>query len=192
MNIDTLKKGLTIEDNLLGLSMKFHTRFGVFSPKAIDDGTKFLLDYLHYNPADISLDLGCGYGAIGLTLAKACPQGEVYLVDKDFVAVNLAKENAELNQLSNTHSQLSDGLRDLPSELQLDHIVSNMPAKVGKEQMEIFLHDAHRFLRPGGRMTVVTINGLRDYMKRGFKERFGVYKKTKQGKNYTVSWTQKT
>ncbi len=187
LDITTLKQGLTIKVNLLNQAMQFKTRFGVFSPKAIDEGTLFLLDYLDYKPDDISLDLGCGYGAIGLSLAKVCPQGLCYLVDKDFVSVNLANQNIILNKLSNAHAQLSDGLRDLDPSIKFTHIVSNMPAKVGKEQMAIFLADAYEAMAVGGRFSVVTINGLRDYMKRNFNEVFGNYQKIKQGKNYTIS-----
>jgi len=62
-----------------------------------------------------------------------------------------------------------------------------MPAKVGKELLAILLHDAHARLRPGGRLYVVTINGLRQYMKRNLGEVFGNYDKLKQGPHYTVA-----
>ena len=185
--INTFKEGLVIKSQLLGQTMHFKTRYGVFSPKSIDDGTKLLLDYLDYNADDICLDLGCGYGAIGLSLAKVCPNGFVHLVDKDFISVDLSQENIKLNQINNAKVQLSDGLQNLPKNLKFNHIISNMPAKVGKEQMAIFLHDAYAHLHLGGQMTIVTINGLRDYIKRHFKAVFGYYDKVKQGKHYTIS-----
>jgi 16S rRNA G1207 methylase RsmC len=69
--------------------------------------------------------------------------------------------------------------------------VSNIPAKVGKEMLSIFLHDIKQHLEPGGQFVVVTINGLRDYMKRTFNESFGNYEKVKQGRDYTISRTVK-
>ena len=65
-------------------------------------------------------------------------------------------------------------------------IVSNVPAKVGKEMMSLMLHDAHYALKDEGRLYLVTVNGLRQYMKRNLKEIFGNYKKLKQGKAYTI------
>jgi 16S rRNA G1207 methylase RsmC len=53
--------------------------------------------------------------------------------------------------------------------------------------MSIFLYDIHQRLQPQGQLVVVTINGLRDYMKRTFQETFGNYEKVKQGKDYTIS-----
>jgi 16S rRNA G1207 methylase RsmC len=60
-----------------------------------------LMKYLQVNKTDKCLDLGCGYGPIGLAVAKSCPQGEVHLVDKDFVAVELSNINAKLNHIDN-------------------------------------------------------------------------------------------
>ena len=53
--------------------------------------------------------------------------------------------------------------------------------------LAIILHDVHQQLAPGGQFVVVTINGLRQYMKRNFNEVFGNYEKVKQGKDYTIS-----
>ncbi len=187
VKINTLKQGLTLKTSLLGEQLIFKTRFGVFSPKKIDSGTKLLL--VHLSPAkdNVVLDLGCGYGAIGLTLAKIYPKSIVYLIDKDFVALELCKQNKILNQTHNAHILLSDGFSHLPNNLRFNHIVSNMPAKVGKEQMDIFLFDAYQYMKIGGRITVASISGLKDYMKRHFQNIFGNYKKIKQSKHYVIS-----
>jgi len=66
-------------------------------------------------------------------------------------------------------------------------VVSNVPAKVGREMLTILLCDAKARMNPGGEIVVVTINGLRDFIKRNFREVFGNYKKLKQGKAYTVA-----
>ncbi len=55
--------------------LEFYTTWGLFSPRTIDDGSRLLLDHLELEPADDCLDLGCGYGVLGLCMARAAPQG---------------------------------------------------------------------------------------------------------------------
>ena len=166
--------------------MTFDTTWGIFSPRAIDDGSIMLLKYLDVGPNDNCLDLGCGYGVLGLTMAKMAPQGTTLMVDKDYVAVDYANKNAKKNNITNASSRLSNGFSEVV-EKDFNVIVSNIPAKVGNELLYIFLNDAYDRLAPGGRFYVVTITGLRDFMKRAFKEVFGNYKKHKQGPAYTVA-----
>ncbi|WP_127471725.1 class I SAM-dependent methyltransferase [Thiomicrorhabdus aquaedulcis] len=185
--IDELKKDLLIQTQLMGKPLKFATTWGIFSPREIDSGTDLFLKYLDINDDEVVLDIGCGYGPLGLAIAANAPNGQVHMVDKDFVAVDYANKNAQLNHLPNAKAYLSNGLSAVPKELQFTTVVSNVPAKVGKEMLAILLHDVHRQLAPGGQFVVVTINGLRDYMKRNFIEVFGNYDKVKQGKDYTIS-----
>ena len=70
-------------------------------------------------------------------------------------------------------------------------MISNLPAKVGNELFYITFCDAYDRLQPGGRIVVVTINGLRQFIKRSFTEVFGNYKKVKQGASYTISSASK-
>lgn len=186
-NIEALKQDLQINANLLGNPLVFKTTWGIFSPREIDSGTDLLLKYLQIQPDEIALDIGCGYGPIGLAIAAIAKNGEVHMVDKDFVAVDYANKNAALNKLPNAKAYLSNGLSSVPKEIEFSTVVSNIPAKVGKEMLSIMLHDIKQQLKPGGQLVVVTINGLRDYMKRNFKEVFGNYEKVKQGRDYTIS-----
>jgi len=176
-----------IRAELLGQSLRFQTTWGLFSPREIDEGSALLLAHLKVAPTDVTIDLGCGYGALGVSIAKACPQGRVLMLDKDFVAVEYAQRNAALNGLSNCEVRLSNGLADVQETLAADTLVSNLPAKVGRELMTTFLLDAYAQLKPGGQIVVVTINGLREYIKKNFQAVFGNYEKLKQGKTYTVS-----
>ncbi|MCP4469155.1 MAG: methyltransferase [Gammaproteobacteria bacterium] len=164
----------------------FHTTWGLFSPRAIDDGSRLLLDHLQLAASDNCLDLGCGYGVLGLCMAKMAPQGHTLMIDKDFVAVDYAEKNRRHNRIDNASSLLSNGFDQIPAQ-QFDTIVSNIPAKVGKEMLYIYLFDALRYLKPGGSFYIVTITGLRQFFKRGFSEVFGHYEKIKQGKTYTVA-----
>lgn len=186
-DIPKLKQGLSIHKNLLNHDLTFKTRWGVFSPRNIDDGTMLLMQHLDIAKNHKCLDLGCGYGPIGLSVAKSCPEGEVHMVDKDFVAVELANINAKLNNLDNTHAYLSDGFSAVNTDNYFDQVISNVPAKVGREQLSIILSDAFDALKPEGKITFVTINGLRHFIKDNFKAVFGNYKKLKQGQKYTVS-----
>lgn len=185
--IDELKKDLLIEAELMGKPLKFATTWGIFSPREIDSGTDLFLKYLEIKEDEIALDIGCGYGPLGLAIAANAPKGQVHMVDKDFVAVDYANKNAQLNKLPNAKAYLSNGLSAVPKEMVFTTVVSNIPAKVGKEMLSILLHDVHAHLEPGGQFVVVTINGLRQYMKRNFMEVFGNYDKVKQGKDYTIS-----
>jgi 16S rRNA G1207 methylase RsmC len=113
------------------------------------------------------------------------------MVDKDFMAVNYSNSNAEYNNLNNAKAILSNAFDHIDPSLRFDIIASNIPAKVGKEMLSLILSDAKQRLNPDGKLYVVTINGLRQYMKRNLNEIFGNYKKLKQGKTYTVACAQK-
>ncbi|MDC0430798.1 methyltransferase [Candidatus Thioglobus sp.] len=186
-DIPKLKQDLLIESDLMGHKLNLKTRWGVFSPRAIDDGTVMFMKYLDIAEDDKCLDLGCGYGPIGLSVAKSCPQGEVHMVDKDFVAVELSNINAQLNHVSNAQAYLSDAFSAVGKQNYFDQVISNVPAKVGREQLSIILYDAYDALKPGGKITFVTINGLRHFIKDNFKSVFGNYKKLKQGQKYTIA-----
>lgn len=189
--LDEYRKDITFSDTLCNTSLNYKSTWGIFSPRELDDGTKLLMKYITINSADNCFDLGCGYGPIGLTMAKLAPNGQTTLVDKDFMAVEYANKNAELNKISNAKAQLSNGFQHIERSKTFNVIASNVPAKVGKEMMSLMLHDAHHHLEKEGRLYLVTVNGLRQYMKRNLKGIFGNYKKVKQGKAYTVHLAQK-
>lgn len=150
-----------------------------------------LIEHFKVEPNQNTIDLGCGYGPIGMAIAQQCPHGHVHLVDKDFVAVEYATRNAERNGLTHCQAYLSNALHHVPTDFVPDNIVSNLPAKVGKELLNIILQQSFERLPVGGRLCVVTISGLRDWAKRNFREVFGNYKKLKQGKTYAVSMAVK-
>ena len=188
--LDALRKDIVFSETLCGHKLTFHSTWGLFSPREIDEGTRLLLDRIEVEESDDCLDLGCGYGPIGLTLAKLANKGQTTLVDKDFVAIEYAQKNAQLNHIDNVDIRLSNGF-DQIKDKRFDLVTSNIPAKVGNELMTLFFSDAWQQMNTNGRIYVVTINGLRDYMKRTFKDIFGNYTKVKQGKNYTVSMAVK-
>lgn len=185
-----IRKSLKFKTELQGESLSFETTYGIFSPKEIDQGTKLLLRYLQVEDEFDCLDLGCGYGPVGIWMAKKAKNGQVIMLDKDFVAIDYANRNAKNNKVNNATALLSNGFSAL-EEQKFDLIVSNIPAKVGNEMLYLFLYDAFHHLKPGGKFVVVTVNGLRHFCKRTFNEVFGNYKKIKQGQAYTISSTTK-
>ena len=185
--LNKLRQDIVFGTQLGDETFTFHTTWGIFSPREIDEGTRLLVDRLEIAPGADCLDLGCGYGPIGLFMARRAPQGQTLMVDKDFMAVEYSNANAKHNGITNARAQLSNGFDHIDPALQFDLIASNIPAKVGKEMLSLILHDAKMRLRPGGRLYVVTINGLRQYMKRNLNEVFGNYTKLKQGRSYTVA-----
>ena len=184
--LDRLRRDIVFQTNIRGQQLVFHTTWGLFSPKGLDDGSRLLLDQLQVEHDDDTLDLGCGYGPLGLTLARLAPAGTSVLVDKDFVAVEYSRRNAELNDIRNVDIFLSNGF-DQVGTRRFDLIVSNLPAKTGKELYYLYFYDALLCMRPGASFYVVTINGLRKFVQKAFLEVFGNYKKLKQGSTYTVA-----
>lgn len=189
--LDQLRAPIRFEADLAGRHFRYRSTWGLFSPRAIDEGTALLMRYVEVAPDADCLDLGCGYGPIGLALAALAPRGRTLMVDKDYVAVDFANQNAQLNGLSNADAQLSNGFDLIDPERRFDLIASNVPAKVGKELLQLMLHDAHVRLCPGGRLYLVSINGLRQFIKRHLIEVFGNYDKLKQGAHYTVALATK-
>ena len=185
------REDINFRQDVLGKPFDFETTWGIFSPQKLDDGSLMLLDYVDFQQDDDSIDLGCGYGVLGMTAARECPNGQHTLIDKDFMAVEYARQNCEKNGLNNVDVHLSNGFNHVDKAKDFSLVMSNLPAKVGKEQHYLYFLDAHARMRKGGRFYVVTINGLRQFMKRSFTEVFGNSEKIKQGKTYTITMATK-
>ena len=190
-SLTELKKPIVLSVHLLENHLNFETTWGLFSPTEIDAGTHQLLGDLKLTNEKFVLDIGCGYGPLGIAIAKALPEAQVTMVDKDFVAVEYSKKNAQLNKCNNAKALLSNGFSHIPETAQYDLIVSNIPAKVGRELLWILLEDAKKHLKPGGRIVVVVIQGLKEFVKNNLKEVFGNYKKNTFGKTYVCMQAEK-
>jgi 16S rRNA (guanine1207-N2)-methyltransferase len=185
-DIEKLKQDIVFEAALRGRRLTFRSTWGLFSPRRIDDGSRMLIEKAPVADGDLTLDLGCGYGAIGLALAAATPAGKVHMVDKDFVALDYARRNAEANGIANVEIYASNAFSAVP-DVRFDNVAANLPANVGKELLTIILTEARDHLKPGGRLCAVTVAGLRQFIKRNFLEVFGNYAKLKQGRTYAVA-----
>lgn len=141
-----------LQVTLLGQSMTFLTDAGVFSKKMIDYGSQVLLSALTDLPAGTKLlDVGCGYGPLGLALAKA--QGVVpTMVDVNSRAIELARKNADQNGLAATILQ-SDLYEAVTGSF--DAIISNPPIRAGKQVVHAIIEESPRYLVAGGHLTIV-------------------------------------
>lgn len=141
---------LTVE--LLGQSMRFKTDRGVFSKNGIDYGSRVLLENYQPESAKSLLDVGCGYGTLGLTLAKKFDL-DVTMVDVNSRALDLCRQNAIDNAVSNSKIELSN-IYEAISE-KYDAIISNPPIRAGKEVVHEILAGAFGHLNDGGHLTIV-------------------------------------
>ncbi len=141
---------LTVE--LLGHSMRFKTDRGVFSKNGIDYGSRVLLENYQPESAKSLLDVGCGYGTLGLTLAKKFDLG-VTMVDVNSRALDLCRQNAIDNAVSNSKIELSNIYESVSEKY--DAIISNPPIRAGKEVVHKILAGAFSHLNDGGHLTIV-------------------------------------
>src|SRR5262249_39120714 len=115
--------------------MSFDVAEGLFSTATIDAGTAFLLRWLgrpRFDGAGRVLDLGCGYGPIGIPLARFRADRPVLAVDRDALAVEYTAWNAELNGVADrVEARGGVGYADLGPDDRFDLVASNIPAKVG-------------------------------------------------------------
>lgn len=179
-------KDFTISENLRGFDLTFKTTYDLFSYKAIDEGTKLLIKVMDVNAAHTLLDLGCGYGPVGIVMAKLNPRATVYMVDRDFVAVEYTKQNVEINKIDNAEVLLSNGFSNL-QHMQFDVIASNLPTHIAKESLTQMLQDAKKALRKNGRFYLVTTSRLKPFIDRLLTDVFGSVEKIEQRGEYVVS-----
>jgi 16S rRNA (guanine1207-N2)-methyltransferase len=114
-----------------------------------------MLSVVDFYPDDKVLDLGCGYGAVGILAAKLTKPTNVVMVDNDPAAVVLARENIEINNARGVSVILSDGFRNL-SETDFTLILSNPPYHSDFSVPKHFIHRGFNRLKVGGRMYMVT------------------------------------
>ena len=136
---------------LLGQKITFLTDAGVFSKKMIDYGSQALLKCLDFHKQESVLDVGCGYGTLGLTLVKA-KEVEATLVDINQRALDLARQNAERNQVLATIFQ-SNLYQNV--EGRFHHIISNPPIRAGKQVVHKVIAGSYAHLLDGGDLTIV-------------------------------------
>ena len=137
--------------DLLGEKMTFLTDAGVFSKKMVDFGSQLLLKCLEVNQGETVLDVGCGYGPLGLSLAKAYGV-QATMVDINNRALDLARQNAERNKVEATifQSNIYEQVKG-----KFDHVISNPPIRAGKQVVHEIIEKSKDFLETSGDLTIV-------------------------------------
>ena len=141
-----------ISVNIRGISLKLVTSSGVFSKKRIDKGTEHLIKTMIIQPGWKILDLGCGYGAIGLFAAKLSNTSP-YLIDINKRACQIAKINAKTNNRDATI--LNGSLYDPVKDIKFDTILINPPQTAGKDVCFAMISGSKQHLNMNGLLQLV-------------------------------------
>ncbi len=138
-----------------GITLTFETNGCVFSPSAVDRGTLAMLSQARIEPDEKLLDLGCGYGAVGIYAAKLIGEENVWMSDIDENCVELAKINAARNGVGGISVIQSDGFTGL-DEKDYTLILSNPPYQSDFSLAKHFIVKGFNRLALGGEMMMVT------------------------------------
>lgn len=172
------EKGI-LEFRFFGRIYRFATESGIFSYREVDSGTGILLETLvkvlssggtgisRINIRDASvLDLGCGYGVIGIVLADIFRPRRVVMLDNDPRALSLARKNVRDMNLNNVEILRSDICSGLSPDERFDLIVTNPPIKYGRSTVLRFMTGGREHLSPGGEFwcVIMSRHGARRYL----------------------------
>ena len=134
----------------------FTSDIGVFSKKYIDFGSYTLIDTFIPNSTKKSLlDVGCGYGPIGITIAKLYPYLNIKMIDINERAISLAKKNVEQNKAQNVTVLKSNIYENIKEEESFDYILTNPPIRAGKKVIYEIYDGAIKHLNQNGELWVV-------------------------------------
>lgn len=166
-----------IEAELRGRRYTFHTRAGVFSRNGIDDGTRLLVESADIRPRHSVIDVGCGYGPIGITAAHVASVGRVVMVDTNVRAVECASRNicshhlnhARKNGKPRVEAVVGDRFDAVPGE-RFDRVLSNPPFHAGVDVLHPLVEESHAHMRVHGRLYLVIMRyvGTKRHMEKVF------------------------
>lgn len=175
-----------IRCRLRGLELEFLTASGVFSYRRIDTGTRLLVESMTLPERGAALDLGCGYGVIGITAARLNPSLDVWMTDVNERALLLAEENVRRNRAKNARV-LKGFLYEALGGISFEAILTNPPISAGLRVLEQLVEGSLRHLRPGGslQMVVRTNKGGR-HAARLLDQYYGGFKVTARKGGYRI------
>ena len=136
-----------------GRTLRFMTDAGVFSRGELDTGTRLLLDALPDSLSGDILDLGCGWGPIGISVKTVWPETRVWMTDVNLRALERCGENARRNGAEVTCAE-SDGFATLAGNM-FDTVITNPPIRAGKQVIYRMFAEARDHLKPGGCLYLV-------------------------------------
>jgi len=143
--------------NALGEEFVFNTSNSVFSKSAVDFGTMTMIESFVTNERGFEgsiLDLGCGYGPVGVILAKIMSKVKITMLDINERAVKLSEMNAKENKVAEKINVLQSNILESTEE-KFDRILTNPPIRAGKETVYSFFDKSHEHLNEGGKLYVV-------------------------------------
>lgn len=143
-----------IKETLRGYSFEFWTDAGVFSKGGIDFGSKLLIETMDIPETGSILDVGCGYGPIGISASRLASKGSVLMVDINQRAISLAQRNILLNGITNATALVSDLFEQIRGR-RFDRILTNPPIRAGKNVVHQIFADAAESLTESGELWVV-------------------------------------
>ncbi len=144
-----------IKTSIKDIPIEFETCDKVFSPKSVDQGTLCLLSHVEFTPGDYILDLGCGYGVVGILASKIIGPDNVVMTDIQEEAVGLSKVNACLNGEPGINIYQSDGFKNI-KESGFSKIISNPPYHSDFSVAKHFIQKGFNRLKIGGMLYLVT------------------------------------
>jgi len=182
----SLSQPLIYEDTLRRMPLKFWTDHGVFSRGHTDPGTEEIITAMDLTGARRILDLGCGYGIIGIAAALLAPEAQVVLTDPNTRAVELARRNIETNLVTNAEVRPGENFDPVLDE-QFDVILTNPPIRTGNAVVFALIAGAAKHLVPGGRCYLVarTKQGARTFAGE-MTRHFATVTQAGQGSGYRV------
>lgn len=138
--------------NIKDQKYSFKTDHGVFSKAGLDFGSRLLIENVISIDSESFLDLGCGYGPLGIIYKTNNPKAKVMMTDVNDRAIKLTQKNASLNKVE-VEAFYSDGFSEITNTFDL--IITNPPIRAGKNVVYRIFADASRFLRDKGNFIFV-------------------------------------
>jgi 16S rRNA G1207 methylase RsmC len=142
-------------EQILGNDIRINSGSGIFSYAEIDFGTRLLIENAQVPAKGALLDLGCGYGVVGIAVKKAHPEIEICMIDINERAVKLAKENCEQNNISATILKSDIFSNPGLTDKIFDTILTNPPFSAGKKICMEFIKQSHAHLNKNGSLQLV-------------------------------------
>lgn len=147
-------KRKTWQTTLRNIPLSFTTDLGVFSRDKVDFGSQLLIEsFIEPKIPGKILDLGCGYGPVGIAIAKSFPKRQIVMSDINERAVELARHNATINSINNVHIIASDRFNNIKDTFAA--ILLNPPIRAGKKIVHQLFTESYRSLKVNGEFWVV-------------------------------------
>ncbi len=152
------KLGL-IQTNLRGIFFEFLTASSVFSKKQVDLGTRLLIETMVLPKTGVVLDVGCGYGAVGIAAAASNPRLQLVMTDVNVRAVRLARQNIKINKINNAEVRCGY-LYEPVKDATFNCVLSNPPVSAGMEIVKTIINEALKVMMSEATFQMVILSKI--------------------------------